>query len=77
MQKYYFFLVTKYTPSKITAVPKNWINLNCSPSNSPQKIATKGIKYVVDTEKTGDEIANSLMYKTFAIAVQKTANINK
>ena len=67
------FFVTRYTPTKITDVPINWISLNSSPSNKPQKIATIGIKYVVETEKTGEEIARSFMYKTFAIAVPKNA----
>ena len=69
-----FFFVTRYTPTKITDVPINCISLNSSPSNNPQKIATIGIKYVVETEKTGDEIARSFMYKTFAIAVPKNAS---
>ena len=56
-------------------VPINCVNLKSSPSNKPQKIATTGIKYVVDTEKTGDEIASSFIYRTFAIAVPKSASI--
>ena len=35
--------------------------LKSSPSNKPQKIATTGIKYVVDTEKTGDDIASNFI----------------
>ena len=42
-------------------VPINCVNLKSSPSNKPQKIATTGIKYVVDTEKTGDDIASNFI----------------
>ena len=45
-----------------------------SPSNTPQKKATIGIRYVTDETKIGVEIFTSFKNRIFAIAVAKKAN---
>ena len=45
-----------------------------SPSNTPQKKATIGIRYVTDETKIGVEIFTSFKNIIFAIAVAKNAN---